>query len=221
MDLSKLKMEAYDLLAVILPGLILIFEVWITIRGWAPFALSITQMSGSAFLLLILVSFALGQMIQELGDFSIKKLKGERFFRQTRDKLWTSTTGEQVRERILADTGHELENVDVAFDYCLSRVQQTFTKRDLFLASSDLARSQVLLSILAFAPGARIAFAMPTSRSIHWLMFSLIAAACLAATLLCWARMNRFRALSESPVFHAYLAQANPGKVAQASKASE
>lgn len=220
MDLSKLKMEAYDLLAAILPGLILIFQAWITIRGWDSFATSITSISGSGLFVLILVAFSLGQVIQELADFLIKKIKGERFFRRTRDKLWASTTGEQIRQRIRTDTGHEFENVDVAFDYCLSQVQQTFTKRDLFLASSDLARSLVLLSILGCFPGARIAFYISANRSMHWLIFGSIVAACLVTASLCWMRMTRFRALSESPVFHAYLALPNPGTAAHASKTS-
>jgi len=116
MDLSKLKMEAYDLLAVILPGLILIFQAWITIRGWAPFAISIASMSGSAFLVLILMFLPWAKLFRSQGISRLRRSKA-RFFRQTRDKLGASKTGEHIRERIRTDTGHELENVAVTFDF--------------------------------------------------------------------------------------------------------
>lgn len=209
MDLSKLKMEAYDLLAVIVPGLLLICEAWVTIRGWNAFAATITAISASALALLILVAFPLGQIIQELGDFAIKHLRGDRFFKSTRDQLWNTTTGQQIRGQIRTESHKDIENVDVAFDYCLTRVQAQFAKRDLFLASSDLARSLVVLCVMALAPAARIAFSIQASQKLHWFMFGSSVVASFATASLCWIRMKRFRALSESPVFHAYLAQSH------------
>ncbi len=208
MDLSRFKVEAYDLLAVLLPGLILICEVWITIRGWTGFATRFNAISASVFAFLILLAFAFGQIIQELGDLTIKRIRGSRFFKTTRDRLWSTSTGQQVRTRIHAESGDNIEDVDVAFDYCLTKVQSQFSKRDLFLASSDLARSLVVLSLLALAPSARIAFGIPVQhRSVHWLIFSGMVVLCLFVASLSWIRMKRFRALSESPVFHSYLAQ--------------
>jgi hypothetical protein len=47
MDFSKVKVEVYDFLAVIVPGLLVICELWVTIRGWSRFALSISSLSAS------------------------------------------------------------------------------------------------------------------------------------------------------------------------------
>ena len=49
MDLSKVKVEVYDFLAVIIPGLFVIYEVWVALRGWARFAQGILSTSASGF----------------------------------------------------------------------------------------------------------------------------------------------------------------------------
>jgi hypothetical protein len=206
MDLSKLKIEVYDFLAVIIPGLLVICELAVTLKGWSAFLSHIENLSASGFTLLLLISFALGPIIQELSDSGIKAWKGDRFFKSSRDKLWTSVTGEQVRSKIAAESGRQLENVDVAFDYCLTRAQAYFLKRDLFLANSDLSRSTIVVCCFAVLPLARIVLAL----SMSWSCKAAVLVGCVAiiylVARLCWARMKRFRKLSETPVFHTYLA---------------
>ena len=157
MDLSKLKIDAYDLLAVIVPGLLFICEVWITVRGWSSFSHAVITLNATALLLMILVAFAVGSVIQEAADTAIKKLTEERYFKRGRDKLWASPTGATVMARISKELGCAVESVDVAFDFCLTRVHSEFAKRDLFLAQSDFARSLVLISVVSSAPLVRIA----------------------------------------------------------------
>lgn len=211
MDLSKLKVETYDFLAILIPGLLVVCEAWITIRGWSEFILGVRALTAPSLTILLLLAYALGHIAQELGDAGVKWAMGERHFRAARDRLWKSETGHLVRQRIQAELGTPVESVDVAFDYCLTCVQTQFAKRDLFLANSDLARSLVVCTALAVAPLLRITLALPlgdlasiTSAIVAILLLALVAG-------LCWARMNRFRALSETPVFHAYLTTSKLG----------
>jgi hypothetical protein len=207
MDLSKMKIEVYDFLAVIIPGLLLLFAAWIALRGWALFAQRILSTDASAFAIVLLLAFAVGTILQEATDFLIKATRGERYFKSGRDRLWESTTGERVRTLISDELGHPVEHVDVAFDYCLTRLQGRFSKRDLFVAQSDFARGLMFVSCSAAFPLLRV------SRDLHarWqtevgvLSTGLILLFLISC--LCWKRMKRFRELSEKPVFHAYLAQ--------------
>jgi hypothetical protein len=108
MDLSKLRIEIYDFLGLILPGLIAICEVWIAITGWTPFAKSIGSLSGTWFTLLLLLSFGLGHLIQELADVVIKRLKGSRYFKQSRDAFWASEEAKPVKAAVAKDLGAEI-----------------------------------------------------------------------------------------------------------------
>jgi hypothetical protein len=219
MDFSKFKVEVYDLLAVIIPGILVFFEFWITKRGWTSFTQGIAQISASSFTVLLLLSFAVGPLLQEATDIAIKKLKGKRFFKCGRDHLWKSETGVQARAQIEKESGHSIESVDVAFDYCLTRLQGSFIKRDLFVASSDLARGMLVVVVFALAPFARIARDLHVSLVCHIILFCCgIAAQFLIASIF-WVRMTRFRVLSETPVFHAYLAMVP--EVKSAAKAAE
>lgn len=79
-------------------------------------------------------------------------------------------------------------------------------KRDVFLATSDLCRSFVVLSTLGLFPAVRIAL-----YDIHHIHNSLVASAILGLllltiALLAWKRRVRFRELSETTVFGACLA---------------
>ncbi len=65
MDLSKLKIEIYDLLGLIVPGLVLIFEMWATYEGWNGLAKSVASVSGTTLTILLLVSFCVGHLIRE------------------------------------------------------------------------------------------------------------------------------------------------------------
>lgn len=213
MDFSKLKLEAYDLLGVILPGLFGICEGWIFLRGWPHFVLVLNQLSGTGFTVLLILAFGAGNLIQELGDVGIKSWKGERYFKQARDKFWMSAEAVPVKVAIKAELGQEVGEVDTAFDYCLTKLQDRFGKRDLFLATSDLCRSLVVLSFLAIIPAARIALhdmglSIPGVVSFGIAVAMLILVACLS-----WKRMLRFRDLSEATVFRAYLASVRASSV--------
>jgi len=205
-DFSKLKLEVYDLLGLILPGFLAVCEGWIFFYGWHAFLSGIVQMTGTRFTLLLLVSFGAGNAVQELGDFTIKRIKGERHLRGARDRFWASADADLVKNAIKADLGHSITSVDTAFDYCLTKIKDRFAKRDIFVATSDLCRSFVVLSVLALMPAFRIALydlhALPHPR----LAATAFVAALLVFFLLMWRRMIRFRDLSEITVFSVYMA---------------
>lgn len=209
-DFSKLKLELYDFLGVVFPGLLAICEGWILLRGWQIFVGAINQISGTGLTLLVVLAFGLGNIIQELGDIAIKALRGKRYFRQARDKFWGKAEAQLVRDAIKRDFGQEISSVDTAFDYCLTKLRDRFNKRDVFVATSDLCRSFVVLSALALVPAARIAFydIHPAHRSV--VAFAILALLLTSIALLAWKRMVRFRELSETTVFRVYLAATGP-----------
>jgi hypothetical protein len=205
MELSKLKLELYDLAAIILPGLFLMAELLALLNG-LPLVLAYLQsVSGAGLTLLLLCSFALGNLVQEGGDRLIKQFKGDRFFRQARDRFWASEHRKDVRDKIIKLGGPSIDSVDVAFDYCLTSLGGAFAKRDVFLAISDLSRSLWVLSLLALLPLVRSVLYASGWRAqltlgVEGLLFIAVAA------WLSWVRMLRFRELSESPVFNSFLA---------------
>jgi hypothetical protein len=216
LDFSKLKLEAYDLLGVILPGLFAICEGWILLRGWPDFVLSLNQLSGTGFTVLLISAFGAGNLVQELGDFAIKAWKGERYFKQARDKFWKSDEAAPVKAAIKTELGHDVASVDTAFDYCLTKLQDRFAKRDVFLATSDLCRSLVVLSVLAMVPTVRITLhdIRPTIRCV--VVFGNAVVLLIFVAWLSWKRMLRFRDLSETTVFRAYLATVGVSSVPSA-----
>jgi hypothetical protein len=213
-DFSKFKPELYDLLGLLLPGLLAIFEGWIVLRGWTSFLVAILQVGGTGLTLLLLIAFGLGNIVQELGDVAIKAAKGKRYFRQARDKFWLKAESQLVREAIKKELGQEISSVDTAFDYCLTKLKEHFSKRDVFLATSDLCRSFVILSTLAVIPAVRIAFydIHPVHRPL--VALGILILLLLVIALLAWKRMVRFRELSETTVFRAYLAEISFGTAA-------
>jgi hypothetical protein len=158
-----------------------------------------------SFTLLLITSFLLGHFVQELADASLKRLRGERFFKKGRDEFWASAEAEPVKSAIWTESGLALGDVDTAFDYCLTRSGDAFARRDVFLATSDLSRSFLVLAVFGVAPACRLAF--DRTHSIH--AFILLVACYLGllglAARLAWIRMVRFRRFSESGVFRAYL----------------
>jgi len=208
MDLSKLKIEAYDVLALIIPGLLISCGLWLTVSGAELFGRQVSALNATTFALLLFVAFAVGHLVQEVGDAAIKILAGRRFFKAGRDRFWNSELGALLRRRIEADFGEQFPSVDPAFDFCLTRISGSFAKRDLFLANSDLCRSLLVVSALSPIPLIRLLSAhlvtMPKYQAIG---LSLITAlGVVMAAWLFFVRMVRFRELSETPVFHAYLA---------------
>jgi len=106
--------------------------------------------------------------------------------------------------------------VDVAFNYCLTRLQGSFAKRDLFVANSDLARSLIVVSCVAVAPLIRVLLDSHMRRPVQAGLLATGLVVLFLIACLSWARMKRFRELSETPVFHAYLAQSAETKNAAA-----
>lgn len=206
MDLSKLKLEVYDLLGLIVPGFLLVCEGWISIEGWHAFLFALSRTSGSTLTFLLLCSFGAGNAVQEVGDLIVNGINRTRHSRHARDNFWMSPDAELVRSAIKADLGHPVLSADTAFDFCLTKIKDRFGKRDLFVATSDLCRSLVVLSIFGFVPAFRTAFRDPRT-FVHPWMAAIVSAAFLSSTLaLMWRRMVRFRDLSEVTVFRIYLA---------------
>lgn len=206
MDLSKIKVEVYDLLALLVPGLLLICEVWITVRGWHMFAASIVTITAPTLSVLLLIAFLAGHAVQEVGDLLIKRMRGPRFFKSARDEYWKTAPAATIKERLETETQATVD-VDTAFDMCLTKVKGQFEKRDLFLATSDLARSGVVLSALSVIPTSYVIWRSAMS---HWGKVSLNVFATVIIGMLValfWKRMVRFREMSEQPVFNTYLAQ--------------
>jgi hypothetical protein len=213
MDFSKLKLELYDFIGVMLPGLLAISEGWIVLRGWHVFIATINAISGTGLTLLIVFAFGLGNIVQELGDVAIKAAKGKRYFRRARDKFWRTEEAQFVRDTIKKELGQDIPAVDTAFDYCLTKLKDRFGKRDMFVATSDLCRSFVVLSVLAIIPAARTAFRDTYPLGTSVVIFALLFLLLTSIALLAWQRMARFRALSETTVFRAYLAMANEPEI--------
>jgi hypothetical protein len=212
MDLSKLKLELYDLAAIVLPGFFLIGELLALLKGFPQVFLYLHSVSGVELTLLFLCSFAVGNLVQEAGDRLVRQLKGDRFFRQGRDRFWASELKKDVCDRILKLGGPPINSVDVAFDYCLTCLDGAFAKRNVFLAISDLNRSLWVLSLFGVLPLIRSllddsGWESRLGIAVEGLVFIALAA------WLSWVRMVRFRELSESPVFNSFIAQSSsPGR---------
>jgi hypothetical protein len=209
MDFSKLKLEVYDLLGLVLPGLLAICQGWISLRGWHPFVVAISQISVTGLTLLLAFAFGAGNLIQEIGDIAVKTVKGPRYFRRARDNLWKTEEAELVRHAIRRAFGRDIPSVDAAFDYCLTKLNGRFGKRDLFVATSDLCRSFVVLSVMAIVPALRISFIDAQAFSSSYLAAGILLVMLVSVSMVAWRRMYRFRELSETTVFRAYLAAAD------------
>jgi hypothetical protein len=205
MEISKLKLELYDLAAIILPGFFLMAEFTVLFVGLPRTLAYAREIHGAELTLLLLFSFALGNLVQEAGDRLIKRAVGARFFKQARDRFWASTLKKDVCEKITRLGGPSDPTVDAAFDFCLTSLRGSFPKRDIFLAISDLSRSLFVLSGLLILPSIRsivFAYGMTQRCKVALETATLIS----VFAYLSWSRMVRFRELSESPVFHSFLA---------------
>jgi hypothetical protein len=211
MDFSKFKFELYDILAVVLPGFLFLCGIWVLLRGWHVFAVSLAALSGTGFTALLLASFPIGHLIQELGDATIKKVCGERYFKTARDKFWNTVEGSNVSVLIEHELGFR-PSVDGAFDFCLTKIKGHFPRRDVFLATSDFCRSLLVVGFLLIPSVCRLLWGVHGTPA-QLVMYSAGIVFALALFLyLAGRRMMRFRELSELPVFRTYLACANqPG----------
>jgi hypothetical protein len=205
MDFSKFKFEVYDILAVVLPGFLLLCGVWVLVRGWHGFAVALGGLSGTGFTALLLAAFPVGHLIQELGDWSIKKARGDRFFKKGRDDFWKTAEGLKVSGLIEQELGFKV-SVDSAFDFCLTKIKAQFPRRDVFLATSDFCRSLLVVGLLLIPPAIRLIWDLHGA-CLQIVLYSVgIAVAIALCVYLAGRRMVRFRALSEVPVFNTYLA---------------
>ncbi len=205
MEISKLKLEIYDFLGIVIPGLLLLAEILILVKGWSSFIETVDHLNGIGLTLLILLSFGIGNIVQELGDVTMKTFKDKRYARAARDKFWHTKEAGLVKNKIKKECGFEIEAVDTAYDYCLTKIRDLFPKRDLFVAVSDMCRSLLVLSALAILPVFQVVF---RDSHLKCPLATFLGVAVLLAAIcgLALARMSRFRFLSEVTVFHVYLA---------------
>jgi hypothetical protein len=202
---SNVKIGVYEFLGLVIPGMFAQCEGWIALRGWAQFVQSVNEMRPVSFTIFVLTSFVVGHFVQEFADLTVKTISGERFLKVGRDELWTGEEAEPVKSAIWTESGRTLPSADSAFDYCLTRIGDRFSKRDVLLATSDFARSFLVLSVCGIAPAIRLAL----DRSHSTFSFLLFLGAYLVFLAfiahLAWIRMIRFRRMSEVVVFRAYL----------------
>ena len=142
MNLSNFKLGIYDLHGLVIPGMILVCEGGITLRGWVTFRTSLSHLSGTSFTFLLVVSFVLGHLVQELADVSIKRIKGPRFFATGRDEFWAGPEAEAIKSAVCAESGVTLGSVDAIFDAAieLKAPKVTLATRQEQL-EADLARA--------------------------------------------------------------------------------
>src|SRR6267154_3535527 len=131
---------------------------------------------------------------------------GDRFFKRSRDDFWSSGEGAAIRACILRECGSEIDTADAGFEYCLAKVQTSFNKRDVFLATSDLCRALALLLTVGLIPLWRTVYVDNTGLMHKHALVSAGAALLLFFVYLSWRRMVRFREFTEAPVFRSYLA---------------
>lgn len=206
MDLSKLKLDVYDFLGIILPGLIAIAEGWIFLRGWDNFIQSMSHLSGTSLTLMLVFAFGIGHLVQELSDVTIQWIKGSRYKYRARDGFWKSHESKTVKELIARELGCEVASVDAAYDFCLTKVSEHFQKRDIFIATSDLSRSFVAMCFVAIIPSAKIVLLRTGTLTLRSLEFAGEIALLAVIVLLSWRRMMRYRYLADVTVFRVYLA---------------
>lgn len=114
-NLSNIKLGIYEFLGLVIPGMLLLCEGWIFVRGWPRFTRGVSGLNAVSFTLLLITSFLLGHFVQELADTCLKRLRGERFFKKGRDELWASAEAESVKSAIWTESGLALGDVDAAF----------------------------------------------------------------------------------------------------------
>lgn len=205
MEFSKLKLEIYDLMGTLVPGVLFIALGSLTVAGNIAGLSWLERLTGTQLTVLLFAAFAAGQLVQEAGDWLIRVTKGPRFLKQGRDGFWNSAEAQNVRDKIKRESSVDVMSADAAYDYCLTVVRDEFPKRDTFMAISDLARSMWLLSW---------ASTIPLLRFTSWLGWSWGHAKMMAEGLvaigvlsyLAWRRMIRFRGLSDVTVFRVFLA---------------
>lgn len=126
MELTKLKIELYDIAAIVIPGIFCLAEVWAALFGGQSLLHFLHDLKGTELTLVVLCSFALGNLVQEAGNRLLTAWKGNRFFKQARDVFWKTHDGELVRAKVKADSACELSNVDSATSTALRESLASF-----------------------------------------------------------------------------------------------
>jgi hypothetical protein len=205
-DLSQLQLKPYDILGILLPGVLAICEGWIVLRGWEHFLTNFEKVSDRDLVLLIVLALGLGHIVQELAATAVKAVKKGIHAQDEGKAFWKSDESKLVRSALKKDFDGTFPGTHVALDYCLTKLSGRFDKRDMFVATSGLCRSIVVLSALAVIPAGRVAFC--AGRSMHQSLgiFALLLALLASVAVLAWRRMDHFDELAETTVFRAYLA---------------
>jgi hypothetical protein len=205
-ELSKIKLEIYDLLGTVVPGLLTMALALVCVLGWSTACNLIGHLSGTILTASLLGAFAVGQIIQEASDRLVKLFKGSRYLKSGRDSFWASNEKTLVQQKILRESELSVESVDTAYDFCLTCIESRFPKRDTFIATSDLARSLWLLCLLGLIPVVQSAV-VSTAPWMHRCVVcggqTFLVGIC---AYLAWTRMVRFRCLSDITVFRVYMA---------------
>src|SRR5258708_1889583 len=105
MDFSKLKVELYDFFGILLPGCILVCELWIAVAGWHRSLSTLAALPGTLIAALLLSSYVLGHLVQEAGDALIHAITHNRYLKRSRDEYWGSQDGEAIRKAIKTESG--------------------------------------------------------------------------------------------------------------------
>jgi hypothetical protein len=205
-ELPNIKLEIYDLLGTVVPGLLTIALALVCVLGWSTAFNLVGLLSGTILTASLLGAFAVGQIIQEASDRLVKLFRGNRYLKSGRDSFWASGEKALVQQKILHESGLSVDSVDTAYDFCLTCLGSRFPKRDTFIATSDLARSLWLLCLLGLIPV--VQSAVISSAPWRHRILACGGQMCLAGicAYLAWARMVRFRYLSDVTVFRVYIA---------------
>jgi hypothetical protein len=204
-DVTGFKLGIYDFLGLVVPGLSVVCEAWIALRGWPRFAAGVGELHPVSVTLFVVASFIVGHFVQELADWGVKRIRGDRFLKRGRDSVWEKGDAEAIKSAIWSESGLALSHVDPAFDYCLTRCGNAFLKRDIFVATSDFARSFLVLTVCGVAPAFRLSLDETHSMLGFFAVLGTYLVVLTLVACLAWRRMIRFRRLSDAGVFAAYL----------------
>jgi hypothetical protein len=241
MEFLKVQFGIYDFLSILLPGAVFVCEVWIGVKGWGPFTEQAREVKTGVLLTLLLLSYGVGHLAQEIPDKAFKLAAGERFFMQERDcflrRFLVEEKSDLLRRKLEGDLGpdvireaeQELQSkslrcgkphVDLLFESCLARIEGRFPKGDVFIATSDLCRAFLLLVVVGIWTTARVirdaskrwAITRKNPRAlIGWASF-VAALVLVVIASMSYTRMIRFRATWQDSVFYIYLGQPNQPK---------
>ncbi len=216
MDLAKLSIGLYEILVLMLPGLLVICETWIALRDWHRFVEITWNLTTVPGVLLVLASVCIGELVQESAELLSQRIGGARCLKRGRDAFWSDQDSAPVKTLIFAHLKHNIQNVDTAFDYCLTRIDKRFPKRDVFMATSDFSGSLAVALLYASFPIIKFALRQPG------LWQKILSGGCgllivIGMAILAWRRMIRFRELADVPVFRIFLATCHESALPQPS----